>query len=93
MTSVWARFIVFSLIIHVISCAVNVPPGQFIIDLFGNPIKDIKDTYKNLKKNLLLEDDEPRTTIRASMIEVPLNTERCTGNTVKDINGVCRQPW
>lgn len=93
MTSVWARFIVISLTIHIISCAVSVPPGQLIIDLFGNPIKDIKETYENLKKNILLEDDEPRTTIKASMIEVPLNTERCTGDEVKDINGVCRQPW
>ncbi|CAB3236234.1 unnamed protein product [Arctia plantaginis] len=92
MTSVWARFIVFSLMFHIITCAVNVSTGQFIIDLFGNPVKDIKETYENLKKNILLQDEEDITTVKASMIEVPLNTERCTGNTVKDINGVCRQP-
>lgn len=117
MTSVSTRFIVFSLLAHVLLCAANNPSGQLLLELFGNPIKDFQNTIANLKftisnqKDIPIinekatfkegekaaskegEDDKPKDS--TTMIQVPPNTERerCYGNTVKDINGVCRQPW
>ena len=103
MTSVSTRLIVFSLLTcFLVTAACTSFTGQFIIDLFGNPIKDLKNTFmkqeNNPKTSSVREDlyntkGEGRT--GGKMIEVPLNVERpkCENGLHVDMSGVCREPW
>ncbi|PZC82014.1 hypothetical protein B5X24_HaOG211570 [Helicoverpa armigera] len=99
MTSLSTRLIVFSLVINFLVCdASSSFSGKFLLEIFGNPIKDLENTFLKPK-------EEPRTSSvreeisheggdnpQTKMIDVPLNTERCRAGLVMDINGVCRQP-
>lgn len=102
MTSLSTRFIVFNLLVHIIVCAGHTSSKQFLIDLFGNPIKDLQDTFENIKISLTKipntrKEDKPKKTDEdnadTQMIEVPVNAEKCRRGSVKDISGVCRTPW
>lgn len=61
-----------------------------LINLFGNPIKDIKEFFF---KNKLNETHSGLN--RPTMIEVPKKgvKRECKTGLVRDIYGVCRDPW
>lgn len=102
MTSVSTRFIVFSLLISFLVCAASTSfSGQFILDIFGNPIKDLENTFIKPEKPEAPKTSSVREDLSANngdnsrpkMIDVPLNIERCGAGLTMDVNGVCRQPW
>lgn len=104
MTSESTRFIVFSLLTSFLVCAASTSfSGQFILDIFGNPIKDLKKAFikseeipktSSLREDLSRNKDKPLDP-QEKMIEVPRNIERpkCEVGRYVDANGVCRQPW
>ncbi|CAD0198849.1 unnamed protein product [Chrysodeixis includens] len=101
MTSVSTRFIVFSFLVNLLACAAARSfTGQFILEIFGNPIKDLEDTFFNLPETTTYKSEQEKNSAESDggksdtkMIDVPPNAVRCTSGTVMDINGVCRQPW
>nr|BAJ21210.1 insect cytokine precursor uENF1 [Mamestra brassicae] len=101
MTSVSTRFIIFSLLISFLVCAASTSfTGQFILDIFGNPIKDLKNTFVKPEKKGGSKTSSVREDLSADganpkpkMIDVPRNIERCGAGLAMDVNGVCRQPW
>lgn len=102
MTSVSTRIILFSLLAYLTVCGAYTPSGQVFIDLFGNPVKDLKKIVENFRikaspvVNKLEEGKQKETNGDRSdtkMIDVPLNKEKCPVDTKRDINGECRQPW
>lgn len=98
MTSVSTRFIALSLLVNLLVCAASSSfSGQFILDIFGNPVKDLRNTFIKTKEtptaNSVLDKSTEGGKSDTKMIDVPPNTERCDRGTVMDVNGVCRQPW
>lgn len=102
MTSVSTRLIVFSILISILvgASASTSFTGQFLLDIFGNPIKDFQNTFTKEKvfpKTSSLREDPYRKkkddNSQPKMIDVPSNAQRCQAGSYMDINGVCRQPW
>lgn len=101
MTSVSTRFIVFSFLVNLLACAATRTfTGQFLLDIFGNPIKDLENTFLNSPETTTVKSEREKNSGESDggksdtkMIDVPPNAERCSSGTVMDINGVCRQPW
>ncbi|KAI5632768.1 hypothetical protein NE865_14529 [Phthorimaea operculella] len=63
-----------------------------VLNIFGNPVKDLVNNFsKEVGKNKTRGEDNPVE----SMINVPENTENreCKAPHVKDMYGVCREPW
>lgn len=67
------------------------------LDIFENPITSFvnaispKKSVKNVETGTTEQHGEDNPA--GKMIDVPINTDRCKYGTVKDVNGVCRDPW
>lgn len=90
MAPLFTRVVVLVVVITLVR---RVAPAPFsttdLITLFGNPIKDIKEFFFKPKVN---ETDFGLESPK--MIEVPKKTTRkCKTGLVRDIYGVCRDPW
>lgn len=101
MTSLSTRLIVFSILISFLVCAASTSfTGQFLLDIFGNPVKDFQNTFikeKEVPKTSSVREDPSRQkkddNSQPKMIDVPPNAQRCDAGSYMDVNGVCRQPW
>lgn len=103
MTSASMRMVVFTLIVNLLFRVDAAPfSAQDILDIFGNPLEDIKPLLPSLTAELNSEvllttsttekvrnEDEADTKV----IDVPPNTASCKSGDQKDLNGVCREPW
>nr|BAJ21201.1 insect cytokine precursor uENF1 [Samia cynthia pryeri] len=101
MSSVVDRLLVYSIVFNLFICAYTAPFSvQDILDVFGSPIKDFKETFSSdsglNKTNTAFAFSSMNTsvsTIKSTMIEVPPNAESCKQGTYLDNTGVCRIPW
>ncbi|KAH9640981.1 hypothetical protein HF086_015077 [Spodoptera exigua] len=73
---------------------------KFLLDIFGNPVKDFQNTFikeKEVPKTSSVREDPSRQkkddNSQPKMIDVPPNAQRCDAGSYMDVNGVCRQPW
>lgn len=103
MTTASSRVVVYSILVNLLLQAAAAPfSTQDILNIFGNPVEDIKNTVFNelRTQELKMRTEKPirkEDEADTKMIEVPPNTEsgrrRCTGGAQKDTNGVCRHPF
>lgn len=101
MTSASTRIVVFTLIVNLLFRVAAAPfSAQDILDIFGNPFRDIKKSlvhgesqtnynWSETTTEKIREEDNADT----KMIEVPPNTKVCEDGAQRDTNGVCRHPW
>lgn len=91
MTPPCARIVVFVIVIHLL-ITVNGFSTKDFLDIFENPVSNFINAVspKKIAKNIE-SSSEDKT--EGSMIDVPINTDRCKDGKVKDVNGVCREPW
>lgn len=100
MSAVFERLLVYSIVFNLIICAYTAPFSvQDLLDIFGSPIKDFKDSFSSdfvfNKNNTAFALNSTNTTLakEVTMIIVPPNAEGCKQGTYLDNTGVCRIPW
>jgi hypothetical protein len=92
MTPPCTRVAVFGIVIYLL-LPVNCAPisAKDFLDVFENPVSNFINAIspKSTKKI----ENNGKVKAGESMIDVPINTDRCKNDKVKDVNGVCREPW
>lgn len=90
MIPLFTRVVILVVVINLMHRAASAPFSTTdLINLFGNPVKDIKEFFFKPKVN------ETHSGLhRPKMIEVPKKVARkCKTGLVRDMYGVCRDPW
>lgn len=90
MAYMFTRVVFLAIVITLVRRAASAPFSTAdLMNLFGNPIKDIKEFFfKPIVNETYSGLDRPK------MIEVPKKGPRkCKTGLVRDIYGVCRDPW
>lgn len=93
MMPLFTRVVFLVVVITLIRRAASAPFSTTdLINLFGNPVKDIKEFFFKPKVNTFNTIHSELE--RPKMIEVPKKGARkCKTGLVRDIYGVCRDPW
>lgn len=101
MSAASSRVVVFSIVVHLLLQTTAAPfSTQDILEIFGNPLEDIKNTIFTQIRNREMKNEKPQKTRLEDepdnkMIEAPPNIimTKCTDGTKKDSHGVCRYTW
>nr|BAJ21207.1 insect cytokine precursor uENF1 [Theretra japonica] len=97
MTSVLVPIIVLSIVFNSVLSTSGAPfSPQDFLDIFGDPLKDFKESFSPTPRtNSTTVKKKSSTGPNSSekMIDVPLNRNDCKKGYFLDNSGVCRQPW